>query len=488
MALPYEAHADIPNTRVNALHALNRLAYGPAPGDVERVQHMGIDAYIEEQLHPERLAMPQQLQKVLAELPTLNMSLAELSRNFPPARRMEAKGTSPTPEEKKMARQKMKTVSEELRQAKLWRAIYSPAQLQEVMTDFWYNHFNVYDEKAQTGAYVGAYERDAIRKHAMGKFRDLLEATARHPAMLIYLDNWLNTDPNGPAAKGKFKGLNENYAREIMELHTLGVDGGYTQADVTMLARIFTGWGITPDKKNAPLDMEFYFEDRRHDKRSKVFLDRRIIGGGSGEAERAMDMLAYHPSTAKHISYELAQYFVADDPPESLVKVMAQTFTQSGGDIREVLSTMFHSPEFWDVKYNHEKFKPPFRYVVSAFRASNEPAVDTQAIMSQLHGMGQPLYHCLTPDGYPATTTRWLGSDALLRRQEFAKVLVSGRFSYEKNDKPQTPPEHSGADPHALMATLGNEFSAQSKAAFSANSNDKLQATLILASPEFLYY
>ena len=206
--------------------------------------------------------------------------------------------------------------------------------------------------------YVSSYERDAIRPYTLGKFRDLLGATAKHPAMLVYLDNWLNTNPGSQDARGKENGINENYAREIMELHTMGADGGYTQADVTTLAHILTGWGLGKGKTLEEKSV-FYFDPKRHDNSDKVFLGQQIRGGGAEEIKQALDILARHPATAHHISYQLAQNFLSDNPPESLVAKMAETFKKTDGDIREVLSTMFKSPEFWDEQYFRKKFKPP---------------------------------------------------------------------------------------------------------------------------------
>jgi uncharacterized protein (DUF1800 family) len=199
------------------------------------------------------------------------------------------------------------------------RSIYSDRQLQEVMVDFWYNHFNVYADKGIDRLWVGAYEREAIRPYALGKFRDLLVATARHPAMLFYLDNWQNSNPNFNRKKGRPQGLNENYARELMELHTLGVDGGYQQTDVIALAKILTGWGFKQPGQQVTDGYTFQFNPHRHDFSNKIFLDRDIVGSGINEGEQALELLSRHPSTAKQISFKLAQYFVADVPPKSLI-------------------------------------------------------------------------------------------------------------------------------------------------------------------------
>ena len=358
----------------------------------------------------------------------------------------------------------------------------SPAQLQEVMTDFWFNHFNVYWKKNLDRVFIGSYERDAIRPYALGRFRDLLEATAHHPAMLIYLDNWENTDPNSAFAQrvamrmnGKKKqiGINENYAREIMELHTLGVNGGYTQTDVTTLAHILTGWGLERGDGEEGR-ASFYFDPQRHDFNNQVFLGTQISGGGAPEIEGVLDMLARHPSTAQHISYELAQYFVADDPPSALVSRMTQTFQSSDGDIAAVLRTMFQSAEFWDPKYTNAKFKPPFRYVVSTLRASGlVPQGDTKRLQLAINQMGEPLYECLTPNGYANTNDQWLNSDAVLKRIAFAKTLAE--FT-------------NPAAPGTIEAALGaNDWSANTLATVQ-KAGPQLQPALLLGSPEFVYY
>ncbi len=385
-----------------ALHLLNRITYGPTAASMAEVQRIGLSAYIEQQLHPERLQDPQGLQQALAQLSTTQMPLTRLAQSYMPR---QAKGEKLTPEEQKSLRQRSKLIGDEMRQAKLLRAVYSPAQLQELMVDFWFNHFNVFQDKGADRILIGTYERDAIRPYAMGRFRDLLEATARHPAMLFYLDNWMNTDPGSRLARGKFKGINENYARDIMELHTMGVNGGYTQQDVTTLAHILTGWGLGLGKgeDRAEKMSEFAFDPRRHDFGGKQFLGHTIKGSGAGEIEQALDIIANEPSTAHHVSYEIAQYFVADDPPESLVRQMAATFTRTRGDIRAVLSTMLYSREFWNRNNEQNKFKPPLRYVVSAIRLSGDSVDDFGDVHNSIRAMGEPLYQYLTPDGYAAT-------------------------------------------------------------------------------------
>ena len=302
------------NDDAQILHLLNRLSFGPRPGDIEHVRTIGIDNYIQEQLNPASVSEPQQLQQMLRRLSTLKATPIELFQEYGPQRRRLRQGSSLSEQEQRQMRKKRRKPVQEAIQARLMRATLSRSQLQEVMVDFWFNHFNVFAGKGLTRLWVGAYEEQAIRPHVFGKFRELLEATARHPAMLFYLDNWRNTAPESSGTRGRFKGLNENYARELMELHTLGVDGGYTQDDVIALAQILTGWGLARPRRLGD-GSGFLFDERRHDYSDKVFLGTLIRGSGMDEVEQALDILARHPATAEHISYKLAQYFVADKPP-----------------------------------------------------------------------------------------------------------------------------------------------------------------------------
>jgi len=457
-----------PASDAQILHVINRTSFGPMPGDMDYIRSIGIESYIEQQLHPALLPKVPELEARLSALPALTASIRDLTVAYqlPP----DAKDL---PEEERKALQKrQQIVLEELTQAKILRAVMSPAQLQEVMTDFWFNHFNVFAEKGSDRLMISAYERDAIRPYALGKFSDLLAATARHPAMLFYLDNWLNTDPNSPIARGKKIGINENYAREIMELHTLGVSGGYTQQDVTTLAHILTGWGLSEGKSESQRT-EFFFDARRHDYANQNWLGNPIQGGGENEVETVLDILAHHPSTAHHIAYELAQYFVADEPPQSLVEKLATTFRSSGGDIAAVLRSLFYSPEFWDVKYTGQKFKPPFRYVVSTLRATQTvPPTDMHLLVGAMGQMGEPPYRCLTPNGYANTNDQWMNSDALLKRIDFSK-----KFSDYLNDQ----------STQTLLRDLGSNWSETTLGAVRA-ADPKLRAALLMGSPEFVYY
>jgi hypothetical protein len=322
-------------------------------------------------------------------------------------------------------------ITSELQQAKLLRALYGERQLLEVMTDFWFNHFNVYLNKDADQYLTTAYERDVIRAHALGKFKDLLVATAQSPAMLFYLDNWLSMGPKSQAAvaanKGKpgqaVPGLNENYGRELMELHTLSVNGGYTQHDVTELARVLTGWTIQPLEQGAA----FQFDAKKHEPGDKVVIGQTIPENGMNEGMQVLDMLAHHPNTAKFICKKLAMRFVADDPPPALVERMAAKFLATDGDIREVLRTLFKSPEFWSAKAYRAKVKTPFEFVISSLRATGTDLNNAGPMLGILNKMGMPLYQMVPPTGYSMTASTWMNSEALIDRMNFALALSDGK-------------------------------------------------------------
>ncbi len=325
----------------------------------------------------------------------------------------------------------MHVVDGELQQAKVLRAILSERQLQEVMTDFWFNHFNVFLYKDTDQIYTPSYERDAIRPHALGKFRELLLATAQDPAMLVFLDNWQSIGPDSAAAdkpisakkKGQ-KGLNENYGREVMELHTVGVNGGYSQDDVTNLSKILTGWTIDRPEFGGASE----FDPRKHEPGSKMFFGQTVKEDGFKEGAKTLAWLSNQPQTARFISYKLAQRFVADDPPPPLVNRMAETFLNSDGDIREVLRTMERSPEFWSRKYFRNKVKTPLEFVAATFRATETNPTNPGAIVNTLKAMGEPLYQMQPPTGYPMTADHWMNSAALVDRLNFSIQLTSGKL------------------------------------------------------------
>ncbi len=461
------------------LHAINRLSFGPQPGDIERIQNLGVERYIQQQLNPNMIPELQALNAKLAGLETIHLSSLQL---FEQAKlpRLE-KGQKPSPEQRKAYQAKLRQVLEQAIQARLLRATESPRQLQEVMVDFWYNHFNVFSKKGVTRFLVGAYEKEAIRPYVFGYFRDLIGSTARHPAMLFYLDNWQNTAPNSPGARGKAQGLNENYARELMELHTLGVKGGYTQKDVVALAKILTGWTFRRAERPNVGQYGFYFDAKRHDYSDKVFMGQVIKGGGIVEGEQAFDILAKSPATARHISYQLAQYFVTDQPPEALVERLAQKFLSTDGNIQAVLDTLFRSSEFWDSRVYNAKFKTPYQYAVSSLRATGMEITNFRPVFGFLQQAGMPLYGCLAPDGYKNTQESWLNPDAMTRRISFATALASGRLPLLS-----TPMVSPVLEVTQLRTTLGNSFSVKTQQAIAAASPPSLRAALMLGSPEFM--
>ncbi|OWY31272.1 DUF1800 domain-containing protein [Herbaspirillum robiniae] len=466
-----------------ALHVLNRLAYGPRPGDLEQVENMGVKRYIDQQLHPERIPLPPDLQARLAALPALQMTPSQLFVDYgPPSFDKDA-----SKEEKQAARQRApRELTPQFHQARLLQATESPRQLEEVMTEFWANHFNVFEGKEWVRYWVGDYEKNAIRPYALGNFRDLLGAVAHHPAMLYYLDNWLSSGAGTPGARGRFKGLNENYARELMELHTLGVDGGYQQADVIVLARILSGWTIDVNAMKAGA-APFSFNARRHDAAPKLFLGKPLAASGYQEGEAALDILAAHPSTARFISTQLAQYFVADKPDPALVQKLAQTFMSTRGDIRAVLQALFDSPQFWARANYQAQFKTPYQFVVSSLRATATPVNNPRPVNGALAQFGMPLYGWLTPEGYKYSEEAWLNPDALLRRINFAGGLVNGKspIARAEGDPPPANADARPADPQQLLATLGPAITPQAIAKIQA-APANLQAGLILGSPDFM--
>ena len=480
------------------LHVLNRLGFGPRPGDIERVQEMGIGTYIEQQLNPERVP-DDALKERLASFETVNLSSQVLTEKyFAPAQmarrdqqlklaKADAKAkkadpaanadpsmtamagddsqkTKPAqqvPPEVLEARQGEQIVINELMQARVLRAAMSERQLDEVLTDFWLNHFNVFIGKGQVRQYLPEYERDVIRPRVLGNFRDLLGAVAHSPAMLFYLDNWQSAGPDaGPAippqvlqrmndprltpaqraqlqtrlqqmrktpppnAKRQKRGLNENYGRELLELHTLGVDGGYTQKDVVDVARALTGWTIDRPQQGG----SFVYQPRMHDSGEKLILGVRFPAGhGEDEGERVLDMLAKHPNTAHHIAYQLAQRFVADEPPAALVDRAAKIFLNTNGNLREVVRSIVTSPEFSAPESYRSKVKSPLEFAISAVRASGANIVNAMPIVQALRStLGMPLYGCQPPTGYSNTSDAWVNTGALLNRMNFAVQLVSG--------------------------------------------------------------
>ena len=507
------------------VHLLNRLGFGPSPGDVARVRRIGFERYIDEQLRP-GTREDAGLEGRLAGLDTLRMSSRELAETyFVPAllerRRTQQRtaslpaGAEPgsqremrTPELRDLM-QAQRRVFTDLAQQKILRAVYSQRQINEVMVDFWFNHFNVFAGKGQTRNYLTEYERETIRPNVLGKFRTLLAATAQSPAMLFYLDNWQSAAPEGAptsagarrAAMGREagrrgrtglarrrtmadlpatalnrrpRGLNENYARELMELHTLGVDGGYTEKDVQEVARAFTGWTIANPRQGGG----FQFEARMHDDGEKTVLGHRLeAGGGRRDAEEVLNILAAHPSTARFISAKLARRFVADDPPAPLVDRAAARFSETGGDIREVVRTIVTSPEFFSPASHRAKVKTPFEFVAASLRATAAEVTDAMPLVQAMRDLGMPLYQCQPPTGYADRAEAWVNAGALLNRMSFAVALTTGRLRGVSTGV-------------ALKETLVNEVLAgeltpSTRTTVAKASTPSQAIALLLGSPEF---
>ena len=438
--------ATIPNDAASAEHALRRLTYGPRPGEVDRVRRQGLRAWIDRQLAPS------------------SIDDAALERRLAPRPNRPAQSSSPQ-EARRAGRESVQALAAE----KILRAIHSERQLQEQLVDFWFNHFNVFAGKGRTALYIPQYERDAIRPHVLGRFRDLLGATAASPAMLFYLDNWLSVDsgaaerlaevrmerrqraglaPANADAQPRRRGLNENYARELLELHTLGVDGGYTQDDIINVARAFTGWTIDrretassapsrrPSTGAAPAaDMMgdssavFRFIPALHDRGVKRVLGQTIpAGGGIEDGLKVLDIVATHPATARHVATKLARRFVSDDPPPSLVNRAAERFLETRGDLRETVRTIVLSPEFFADAVRHVKVKTPLEFVVSAVRASGGEAFrgaeDPRRVLRALQQLGMAPYMAQPPTGYDDTAEAWISPGALVTRMNIAQQLA----------------------------------------------------------------
>ena len=443
------------------VHVLSRLGFGPRPGDITQLRALGLERWIESQLAPARLDDSACIDR-LRGLPTLTLSTGALQRAYPrldkDTREMLKTGGMSRREalERFPADKRPLRITAELAAARLVRAVESEHQLQEVMVDFWFNHFNVHAGKGEVRWYVTSYERDVIRPHALGRFPELLRATARHPAMLFYLDNWLSTRPDFVVAagpnRGRRAGLNENYARELMELHTVGVDGGYTQRDVTEVARAFTGWTIDRPRDDA----RFAFRPRMHDSGAKVVLGARLAAGGQGDGEQVLDLLARHPATARFIAGKLVRRFVADEPTPALVERVAATFRATDGDIRQMLRTIIAAPEFWSPDARRAKIKKPFEYVASAARAlgARSDAQGGEALARAVAEIGEPLYDAQPPTGYPDRAEAWVNAGALLARMSFALALTQGRLPGVSIDLPRRIGDSSDAPEAALHRLL----------------------------------
>src|SRR5713101_6677482 len=587
----------LPITELSAdeaiLHALNRLAYGPRPGDVERVRQMGLAKWIDRQLNPNSID-DRAVEARLENYPTLRMSTSKLLAEYPQPKQAQKQALSAPAEQRRseaaagVITKDISSKGEQTSQAQMGtseagasaaagasqstaddpnaaapmkeepsaemnpatrgagkrdllgggdpnavpRAIYSERQLQQIMDDFWFNHFNVFAGKGEDRWFLTSYERDVIQPHTMGKFKDLLTATAKSPAMLSYLDNFLSADPRAAdrmaaeraarqwrrggfgrpwpprapqqqQAKKNVRGLNENYGRELMELHTLGVDGGYTQKDVTEVARCFTGWTIDKPREYA----DFKFDERLHDPDPKIVLGKKIHAGGMRDGEQVIELLARHASTAKFISTKLARRFVSDTPPPSLVERMAQTFQSTDGDMRAVLKTMIYSPEFWSREAYRAKIKTPFELVVSSVRALGAD-VDTPMPLVQWTGrIGEPLYQCQPPTGYADKSDAWVNTGALLNRLNYSLALAGNKVRGSRSDVgsllgPEADGDAKAALNRAVQVFLGGQTAAttvetlvkqlDSPQVLQAKLDDPVKrvdlgvvAGLVLGAPEF---
>ena len=481
-ALLLAASGSAPNLteRQRALHALDRLGFGARPGDVDRVLQTGVDTWINRQLHPE--AIPDRaVDARLQQYPTLKMSDADIIDTFyrpiVMARRQFKETSDKNPAEMMALRRNAQQVMSDLVAQRIIRAAESDRQLNEVMVDFWFNHFNVFAGKGVDRFMLTSYERDVIRPHIWGRFEDLLMATAKSPAMLFYLDN----------ARSRSAAINENYAREIMELHTLGVDGGYTQKDVTELARVLTGWSIAPPQRGSG----FVFRRALHDAGPKSVLGVHFpAGGGIDEGEKIIHILARHPATAHHIAYELCQRLVADEPPKALVDRVAKRFLATDGDLRQTVRAVIDSPEFWDPQAYRAKVKTPFEYAVSAVRAIDGQLVDPLPLARELQRMGEPLYGSQPPTGYSNRSEPWVNTGALLQRLNFALALAANKMPGVRSDVVSLIPPNSNEPVDDLAKVLtGGELSTQTQQTIRARVVDTTQvpmiAGLILGSPEF---
>ena len=460
------------NQEQKVIHFLNRTSFGPTLADVQRVARIGLEAYLDEQLAPERIA-DSTVEEKIAGLKTMRLNSRELFDLYPPAKVAKERGAMAG------AMNAPRFIIYELQQARVLRAVYSQRQLYELMVDFWSNHFNIFAAKGADRWLTTSYDRDTIRPHALGKFRDLLLATARSPAMLFYLDNWLSVSPNAGTrmpANARRRGLNENYGRELMELHTLGVDGGYSQEDVREVARCFTGWTVVRPRGDA----EYRFEPRLHDTGAKTVLGTHIpAGGGVEDGIRVIDLLARHPMTAKFIAGKLARRFVADEPSPSVVNQVADTFRRTDGDIRAVLHAIIDSPEFYSSDVYQTKVKKPIEFVASALRATQAETTITPQLLRYLARMGEPLFLAQPPTGFPDSGSSWVSPDMLLTRMNFAADLVANRLTGAHVDPSVF------RDRSRLVGLVAPNGLAPTTKTVLAEAGDKDALALLFAAPEF---
>ncbi len=498
-ARPSEPLAQPLTAQERAVHALCRLSYGPRSADLAALQRLGAEAWLESFLATQLRGsaggqvLPEAVQVRLQGLDTVSLSQAALLQRYQEARRLArldkagdaaANGAAGVVSAQEARRELVRPILAQAAEQRLLRALHSSAQLEEQLLEFWFNHFNVFAGKGPVAALVGSYEREAIRPYIWGRFRQMLGATAKHPAMLFYLDNAQSVAPGfrPPARLGdeqvaRPRGLNENYARELMELHTLGVDGGYSQADVTELARMLTGW--TVDVRGA-LGRQgsgdlFEFAPRRHDNGSKQWLGRPVTARGQAEGEWALDVLASHPATARHLSFKLAQAFVADDPPEALVAQLSRSFLASGGDLRAWVQTLLGSEHFWQREHLRSKFKTPYQFLLSSLRVLDAQPQDMQPLLGALAQSGMPLYGAATPDGYKNVASAWMNPEALSQRVQWLSRLNERIAGVERGSR------QGGS----LLKTLAPLLSEHTRSVL-AQEPAELQLALLLGSPEWM--
>ncbi|QND54797.1 DUF1800 domain-containing protein (plasmid) [Phyllobacterium sp. 628] len=475
---------------VRDLALVDSVSWGVNPSTMAVFHTLGREKWLQMQLHPTSNMLPKAVQAQIDGMPVSQKSALDLTTDFDTQSRAANQIVDP---DQKAAAQKavqdgMNDMVRQAATASILRALYSPDQLRERMTWFWFNHFNVHQYKANLRILMGDYEDKAIRSHALGRFRDLLTATLRHPAMIRYLDN----------ADNAVGHINENYAREIMELHTMGVGSGYTQKDVEELARILTGVSIDAKPDNPKLkpqqqplllrDGLFEFNPARHDFGDKVLLGDTVKGRGYGEVEEAIAILCKQPATARHVSRQLAIYFAGDTPPSPLVDRMAQTFMRTDGDIASVLDTLFHSPEF--VALSGSRFKDPVRYVFSAVRLAydSKVIVNSAPIQNWLNRLAEGLYNHQTPDGYAMTSSAWNGSGEMMTRFEIARQIGSNSAGLFKAatadavDQPAFPLLENGL----YFSSLHLKLSAPTQTALDKAISPQDWNTLFLSSPEFM--
>lgn len=465
-----------------ALQAVERLSYGPTPGEVERVRAMGAQAYIDQQMSPQSLPEPPALTERLAALPTVSMDTVQLFRTYGPKGPGGPRARA-TDEEIKAAREKAMVIGREAAEAKLWRALLSPRQLEERLCEFWYNHFNIPASKGLTHLWVGSFEREAIRPYVFGRFEDMLVAVTRHPAMLIHLENWQSASPDSQTGKGAQRPLVDLHARELLTSHTMGQDVRLKAQDVNALALMLAGWSIGAPRSSQDVN-GFVFDERRHDMKDKTFLGQTIKGSGVGEGLEALRLLAAHPDTARNVSAKLARFFVGEDVPKPMIDALAKVYLDTGGDLKAVLKSLFASPEFAGQKYAGNKFKSPLRYLTGIVRAAGRPVTEVRSLAEHLEWLAMPLYDAPGVSGYKDGRDAWLGAGDLLKRLNLAIEASQGALPCWASST-YAPP--FPLDAQALAKTMGVAVSPNTSQAMES-AKPEFKAAVLLGAPEGQYY